>query len=61
MRLFWHAQVVSAACRALASLARSAPSAATVLAANAGNYLSVLRTCQQLQNGQAFCPRRACT
>lgn len=52
-------QVVSAACKTLASLARTAPTAAVSLAANAQNYLSVLDTCRTSKGASAFLPRCA--
>ena len=50
-------QVVSAACKVLASLAAHAKSAAVSLTASAQNYLAALR---QSSNGlSAYCSRRA--
>ena len=51
------AQVVNAACKTLASLARTAPGAAVSLAANAQNYLSVLQSCRASTGASAFLPR----
>lgn len=50
-------QVVSAACRALASLARGAPTAAAILTANAQNYLAALRNSQSSDSSSVYCPR----
>lgn len=53
-----HAQVVSAACKALASLAAHKSSAAGAFAATAQNYLAALR--QSDTKFSACCSRQAC-
>ena len=50
-----HVQVVSAACKTLASLAARADSAAESLTASAQNYLAALR--QSSTSHSAYCSR----
>jgi hypothetical protein len=50
-------QVVSAACKALATLARRSESAASILTANAQNYFAALQHGQDSSSASAYCSR----
>jgi hypothetical protein len=51
-------QVVNAACKGLASLAKHAESAAAVLTANAQNYFAAVQQCQEPSFAPAYFSRR---
>lgn len=58
-RDFWNVQVVNAACKALATLAKHADSTAEVLTANAQNYFAALQQCQNPSTAPAYFSRQA--